>query len=179
MSCSSCAFIFKTYALQRNFDYVFPEKEQRALSPNFHIDMSVIDLYIYSHDRCTYFPAAEQADQSCEYINRSQKHDVGVRTEAVQFLFWEYLLRIFDIVSLQYGKNNTYWRFLLQNYIYRSLILFYMASTTLPQISMNKQTIQNIFEGRGQIFTISLWALNSFRAKRMYEQESRVEPGSQ
>jgi hypothetical protein len=26
--------------------YVFPEKELRALSPNSHIDMSVIDLYI-------------------------------------------------------------------------------------------------------------------------------------
>jgi hypothetical protein len=33
-------------ALQRNFDYVFPEKELRGLSPNFHIHVSVSDLYI-------------------------------------------------------------------------------------------------------------------------------------
>ncbi len=26
--------------------YVFPEKELRGLSPNFHIHVSVIDLYI-------------------------------------------------------------------------------------------------------------------------------------
>ncbi len=37
--------------------YVFPEKELRGLSPNFHIHVSVSD--IYSHIRPTYFPAAE------------------------------------------------------------------------------------------------------------------------
>ncbi len=40
---------------------------------------------IYSHIRLTYIPAAEQADRSEEYINRSQKH-VGTGTLAVQFL---------------------------------------------------------------------------------------------
>jgi hypothetical protein len=38
--------------------YVFPEKELRGLSPNFHIHVSTSDLYI-SQDRSTYFPAAE------------------------------------------------------------------------------------------------------------------------
>jgi hypothetical protein len=35
--------------------YVFPEKELRGLSPNFHIHVSVSDSY----PRPTYFPAAE------------------------------------------------------------------------------------------------------------------------
>jgi hypothetical protein len=35
--------------------YVFPEKELRGLSPKIHIHVSVSD----SHDRSTYFTAAE------------------------------------------------------------------------------------------------------------------------
>ncbi len=62
-------------ALQRNSDLCFPRKELRGLSPNFHIHVSVSDLHIYSHDWSTYFPAAEYADRSWEYINRSQKHE--------------------------------------------------------------------------------------------------------
>jgi hypothetical protein len=42
--------------------YVFPEKELRSLSPNFHIHVSVSDLYI--------------------------PRDVEIGTEAAQFLFW-------------------------------------------------------------------------------------------
>ncbi len=39
--------------------YVFLFSELRSLSPNFHIHVSVRDLYIYSQDRSTYFPSAE------------------------------------------------------------------------------------------------------------------------
>jgi|LakMenE18May11ns_1017448.scaffolds.fasta_scaffold5863496_1 hypothetical protein len=39
--------------------YVFPEKELRGLSPDFHIHVSVSDLYVYSHIRPTYFLAAK------------------------------------------------------------------------------------------------------------------------
>ncbi len=35
--------------------YVFPEKELRGLSPNFHIRVSMSNLYIHSQDRSTYF----------------------------------------------------------------------------------------------------------------------------
>ncbi len=35
--------------------YVFLFWELRGLSPNFHIPVSVSDLYIYSQDRSTYF----------------------------------------------------------------------------------------------------------------------------
>jgi hypothetical protein len=34
------------HALQRKSIFVFPEKELRGLSPNFHIHVSVSDLYI-------------------------------------------------------------------------------------------------------------------------------------
>ncbi len=33
---------------------IFPEKEYWGLSPNFHIHVSVIDWFIYSHDRSAF-----------------------------------------------------------------------------------------------------------------------------
>jgi hypothetical protein len=59
--------------------YIFPEKNLHGLSPNFHIHVSVSDLFI---------PAAEQADRSYKYINRSYKHECRnwERGRAVSFL---------------------------------------------------------------------------------------------
>ncbi len=57
--------------------YVFLFWELRGLSPNFHIHLSVSDLYtvLYSQDRSSYFPAAEQADRSSKYINILQIYE--------------------------------------------------------------------------------------------------------
>ncbi len=37
-----------------NWKQLFPEKELRGHSPNFHIHVSVSDLYVYSHDESAY-----------------------------------------------------------------------------------------------------------------------------
>jgi hypothetical protein len=61
-------------ALQRNFDLCIPGKgTERPQSPFPHA--CVCKRFIYSHDRSTYFPAAEYADRWWEYINRTQKHE--------------------------------------------------------------------------------------------------------
>jgi hypothetical protein len=44
-----------------------------SLSPNFHIHLSVSDLYF--QDRSASFATAKQADRSWEYINRSHIHE--------------------------------------------------------------------------------------------------------
>ena len=55
-----------------NSKQIFPEKELRCLSPNFHIHVSVSELYIPTID----LPILLQ-DRSWEYINRSQTHEWG------------------------------------------------------------------------------------------------------
>ncbi len=50
--------------------YVFSEKKLRGLSPNFHTHVYVSNLFIPTIGPL-YFPAAEQADRSCEYMYKS------------------------------------------------------------------------------------------------------------
>jgi hypothetical protein len=50
--CYTLFTLHKVAALQRqnaeNFKQIFPEKEYRGFSPNFHIHVSVNELHIYS-----------------------------------------------------------------------------------------------------------------------------------
>ena len=55
---------------------IFPEKDYRGLSPNFHINTSVCDLYIFPRSVCL-FCLRKYVDQSWDYINRSQTHECG------------------------------------------------------------------------------------------------------
>jgi hypothetical protein len=73
--------------LQRNFDLCVPRKGTARPQPQFP-HSCVCEQFIYSHDRSTYFPVAEYAGRSWEYINRTQKHDCmnWVFGRAVPFL---------------------------------------------------------------------------------------------
>jgi hypothetical protein len=76
-----------TGALQRhnneNSKQIFPEKELRGLRPNFHIHVSVSDLYVPTIGLA--FPATgKYVDRYWEYINHSQTN-VEIETEAAQF----------------------------------------------------------------------------------------------
>jgi hypothetical protein len=57
-----------------NSKQIFPEKELRGHSPNFHIHVPVSDLYIPTIDLPS--PAGKYVDKSWEYINRSHTHEL-------------------------------------------------------------------------------------------------------
>jgi hypothetical protein len=80
--------------------YVFPEKELRGLSPNFHIHVSVRDLYIPGIGPQIFLQQNRQTDPGNIYIARRHMN-VEIGTDAKQFLIWKSFFRIFGIVSLQ------------------------------------------------------------------------------
>jgi hypothetical protein len=75
-----------------NLVYVFPEKELRGLSSNFHIHVSVSDLYITMVGPHFFLLQNRQTGRGNIYI--AHRHiNVEIRSpEAAQFLFWEYFL---------------------------------------------------------------------------------------
>jgi hypothetical protein len=76
--------------------YVFSEKKLRGLSPNFHIHVYVSDLYIFPRSVHLFSCSRIGRPLVGMYINRSPKHEcIGIGNEASQFLFGEYISRIF------------------------------------------------------------------------------------
>jgi hypothetical protein len=85
-----------------NSKQILPEKELRGVSPNFHIHVSVSNSYIPSSG----LPILLQENiwTDSRNIHKSLTDmNVEIRTDAAQFLFWEYI----NGVSLQYTVDTA------------------------------------------------------------------------
>jgi hypothetical protein len=82
LSLSTLFSLFSAYTVnlclyrEENPIYVLPEKKLRGLSSNFHIHVSVSDLYVPTISLPNFLQQNRQTDRGgIHYINRSQKHE--------------------------------------------------------------------------------------------------------
>jgi hypothetical protein len=84
---------------------IFPQKEYRGLSPNFHIHASVSDLYIPRIGLPILLEEICRPILGLYKSNRSQTHECGMWNEATLFPEKVYISGIFVAVL----HDNTMW----------------------------------------------------------------------
>ncbi len=99
----SLIFISALLHCNENPIYIFPEKELRGLSPNFHMHVSVSDVCVPRIGPHTVFPAAEIGWPILGIYksNRSQTHECGNWDWDQAIPFLEIFVSNFRIVSVQ------------------------------------------------------------------------------
>jgi hypothetical protein len=89
-----------------NSQQIFPEKELRGLSTNFHIHVSVSDLHIPMQAGSVFLFCCRKICGLILGIYKSlTDKSMEIGTEAVQFLYWEYKNGIFLAVK---GKQKKH-----------------------------------------------------------------------